>query len=234
MGEFPAYNAILLLGDHISGVDRGAAAARPGYRPPVLKAASPVGVEGGCRADKVACALVFCVGVAVGSEVAGHLPNLLGRMMPDPGCCHASTLAFEHRKDPAVEKKIFVLSVQIHIGSLGAEGSHRGRVIPRVDAFVNFGEAGLGLAEAGKVGQRLVGERSGADVVAGAELSQVNRLTGVRLIEGRLEHGTADDRASHFLQARRAGRVGRGPRSIGMSVDTDLTEGRRGAEVLHL
>ena len=47
MGEFPAYNAILLLGDLISGVDRSVAAACPGYRPPVLEAASPVGAEGG-------------------------------------------------------------------------------------------------------------------------------------------------------------------------------------------
>ena len=124
-------------------------------------------------------------------------------MMPDPGGGHASTLAFEHRKDPAVEKEIFVLSVQIHIGGLGDEGSHRGRVIPRVDAFVNFGEAGLGLRVAGEVGHglRIIGR---VDIISRAKFTQIGWHRGQ--VEGSLEHGTSDHGSSHFLDV--AGRQG--------------------------
>ena len=88
------------------------------------------------------------------------------------------------------------MSVQIHIGGLGAEGSHRGRVIPRVDALINFSEAGLGLAEAGKVGHGLsvVGR---VDIISRAKFTQIGCRRGQ--VEGGLEHGAADHGPSHFL-----------------------------------
>ena len=117
-------------------------------------------------------------------------------MMPDPGGGHASTLAFEHRKDPAIEEEVFVLSVQIHIGTIGAEGLAGCVRVPLLHAFVNFGEAGLGLRVAGEVGHglRVIGR---VDIIARAKFTQIGWHRGQ--VECGLEHGTSDHGPSHFL-----------------------------------
>ena len=190
-------------GNRVVGVDRGAVAGAECAAgcPPILEAAGAVGTECRCCPDKIASALDVRFGVGVGSEVAGDLPDFSGGRITQPRGGHAPALGLENGKDTTVVEEIFHGSIEIDVQLLLAACRASRRCGPNLDTLEHFGEACLALGVFGEVGQRLVGERSGADVVAGAELSQVNRLTGVRLIEGRLEHGAADDRASHFLQA---------------------------------
>ena len=149
--------------------------------------------------------------------------------MPDPGGSHASTLAFEHRKDPAVEEEVFVLSIQVHIGGLGAEGRAGCVRVPLLHAFVNFGEAGLGLRVACEVGHGLtvIGR---VDIISRAKFTQIGCRRGQ--VEGGLEHSAADHGPSHFLDV--AGRQDRDriPRRIGVAAGAHPPERGAGTQVL--
>ena len=164
-------------------VDGGAVAGTgTGHDPKILEAAGAVG--GG-----VFGALVLGIGVAIGGEVTGDLPNPAAGRIPHPGGGHATAFGFEDAKQPAVVEEVFNGPIQVHILIGAHQSAATGRGRPRIHLLVDLGEAGLGLAVSGKIGQRHVGLGGGVDVVAGAVFGEIGGLVGVGKMESGLEHG---------------------------------------------